>query len=478
MQSIKLVVIDPIWDADKIIKEISVTHKVPEILIKSLFELNRKTGVDSQFLLDLEIQVISFIQKENVDSWKLTPMNSYYRLLTHKLAEYYQLGHILANNGHSMVLFKKNTSLVNADEQTKKHAEFDASGNIKPLKFEDLEFNAGEKLSRVTLKQIWDCYKDRVAQVLNDQIASEFNQLNINTNYNEHDNDNDKREVKIMKRAMPIDSIPEPPITTSETPSSEVTKEEHYEIVKQRLEKEQENESFDEEYDENGYEINEYNDNNDSGDDANTNADVNANANANVNVYSHNNNNIAGNNGEIFNEPFTNGTDDGRNFRKYYYPNQMYYGSYNYGYMVPPLMPMGMSPMNSPQQQNVDMLTSPMYYMTMPSQTGVTDQREEIDSTNYYYYPPPPQMPPSGPSAYGEAMVPMLPMMYYNGNPRGNYRARGKSRGRGYGAYRGRRPLYQNAKGNVHENGNKNGNMNVNNYNDSNNTNNNDRNYD
>ncbi|GMG33133.1 unnamed protein product [Ambrosiozyma monospora] len=141
----------------EIIKLLSSHYSIPEILIKSLFNLNgRSSNVtpmqqipggqqqqqtvsdDKCFIENLESEIIGFIVKPNVDSWKLTPLNSYYRLLTHKVSEYYNLGHILSNDGYSMVLYKINTSLVNADDETKKTAKFDEDGNIKPLDFRNL----------------------------------------------------------------------------------------------------------------------------------------------------------------------------------------------------------------------------------------------------------------------------------------------------------------------------------------------------
>lgn len=156
-------------DPVDMLRELCTHYAVPEILIKSLFDLNTRNRSDGsltrsndrEFILNLEAEIIEFIMKPNVDSWKLTPLNSYYRLLTHKLAEYYNLGHILSNDGYSMVLFKINTSLINADDETKKKAKFDQEGNIRPLDFRNLKFDPKEKLNRVKLAELYRNYKDR-----------------------------------------------------------------------------------------------------------------------------------------------------------------------------------------------------------------------------------------------------------------------------------------------------------------------------
>lgn len=156
---------EPSGTTQQMLHEISIHYKVSEILVKSLFEMNphNRAGVaqlsDRDFILNLETEILEFIVRQNVDSWKLTPLNSYYRLLTHKLAEYYNLGHILSNDGYSMVLFKINTSLVNADDETKKTAKFDRDGNIKPLDFRDLTFDKDAKLRQMKLSQLYEKYR-------------------------------------------------------------------------------------------------------------------------------------------------------------------------------------------------------------------------------------------------------------------------------------------------------------------------------
>lgn len=174
-------------------------YQVPNIIIKSLFDLNfnvkrpyynkygnenMKSDIEdddvSRFLLNLESQIIEFVLKSEQDSMKLNPMNSYYRLLSHQLADYYHLGHILSNDGTSMVLYKINTSLINADDETKKHAKFDQSGNIKPLDFKNLKFDPKEKLNRIKLSEIYENYSTFFKQYKT-SLANEFQNLHLNT---------------------------------------------------------------------------------------------------------------------------------------------------------------------------------------------------------------------------------------------------------------------------------------------------------
>ncbi|KAH3671907.1 hypothetical protein OGAPHI_000093 [Ogataea philodendri] len=166
-----------------IIKELSDAYDVPEILVRSLFNMNGRNNQsnlnDRKFIISLESEIIEFIMKPNVDSWKMTPLNSYYRLLTHKLAEYYNLGHILSNDGYSMVLFKINTSLVNADDETKKWAIFDNEGNIKPLDFRSIKFDPNEKLNRIQVSELFENYKSYFTANL-EREEEEERQLNKN----------------------------------------------------------------------------------------------------------------------------------------------------------------------------------------------------------------------------------------------------------------------------------------------------------
>lgn len=262
-------------------------YNIPNILIKSLFDLNnkRKTqlmgsfganggspkgsgapGDVCKFILELEAEVIEFIVKPSVDSWKMKPLNSYYRLLSHQLADYYHLGHILSNDGSSMVLFKINTSLINADDETKKNAKFDQSGNIRPLDFRNLKFDPQEKLNRIKLADLYKTYQDvfdknRYDTTSNDEaqhtmMTQNFNNLRID--FGESDR-NMNNNVRIMRRTSKK-SYPgeggstgphfakeyEPGTQSSVSEESFLSKEERYKLVKERIEKEQaENEKYD-----------------------------------------------------------------------------------------------------------------------------------------------------------------------------------------------------------------------------------------
>lgn len=60
---------------------------------------------DRMFALRLEHDITCFLDSTH-DSIELKPMNSYYRLLSHQVSDYYQLGHIVSPNGATVILFK------------------------------------------------------------------------------------------------------------------------------------------------------------------------------------------------------------------------------------------------------------------------------------------------------------------------------------------------------------------------------------
>jgi hypothetical protein len=259
-------------------------YQVPSILIKSLFGLNDKRtrnylnnnninnnvgssglGTDDvcKFILDLEAEIIDFIIKPSVDSWKMNPLNSYYRLLSHQLADYYHLGHILSNDGSSMVLFKINTSLINADDETKKNAKFDESGNIKPLNLRNLKFDPNEKLDRVKLADLFNSYKDFFIKYTknhydynninsNEQLAKHFQNLQLNANTNNLPTE--IKNVRIMQRNINssnlTDSDTKEQVFSSVSSSEfDISKEVRYKLAKERIQNENE-EDGDEENDE------------------------------------------------------------------------------------------------------------------------------------------------------------------------------------------------------------------------------------
>lgn len=61
---------------------------------------------DRQFIVDLENSILSFIES-NAESYQLRPMNSYYRLLSHQIAEFHGLKHALARaHDNCVIIFK------------------------------------------------------------------------------------------------------------------------------------------------------------------------------------------------------------------------------------------------------------------------------------------------------------------------------------------------------------------------------------
>lgn len=61
---------------------------------------------DRQFIIAMENSIISFVNS-NADSYELSPMNSYFRLLSHQIAEYHNLKHALArSHDNCVVIFK------------------------------------------------------------------------------------------------------------------------------------------------------------------------------------------------------------------------------------------------------------------------------------------------------------------------------------------------------------------------------------
>lgn len=61
---------------------------------------------DRQFIIDLENSIVSFIES-NAESYELRPMNSYYRLLSHQIADYHHLKHALAKAPNNYVIIFK-----------------------------------------------------------------------------------------------------------------------------------------------------------------------------------------------------------------------------------------------------------------------------------------------------------------------------------------------------------------------------------
>lgn len=71
---------------------------------------------DRQFVIELEDAIVSFIES-NAESYELRPMNSYYRLLSHQIAEYHNLKHALARtHDNCVIIFKGETFEKSSDK--------------------------------------------------------------------------------------------------------------------------------------------------------------------------------------------------------------------------------------------------------------------------------------------------------------------------------------------------------------------------
>ncbi|QLG73389.1 hypothetical protein HG535_0E04730 [Zygotorulaspora mrakii] len=66
---------------------------------------------DRQFVIALENSILSFIDS-NADSCELAPMNSYFRLLSHQIAEYHNVKHALARSHDNCVIVFKGHGFV------------------------------------------------------------------------------------------------------------------------------------------------------------------------------------------------------------------------------------------------------------------------------------------------------------------------------------------------------------------------------
>ncbi|CAR30117.1 Rbs1p [Lachancea thermotolerans CBS 6340] len=81
--------------------------KLTPALVAALFE----RAHDKQFIIQLENSMVEFMGSP-AEAYQLEPMNSYYRLLAHHVAEYHGLGHSLSrNNDACVVVFKGETFL-------------------------------------------------------------------------------------------------------------------------------------------------------------------------------------------------------------------------------------------------------------------------------------------------------------------------------------------------------------------------------
>ena len=65
---------------------------------------------DRLFVLQLEQQFIQFLQDPQASSLDIPPCNSFFRLLAHRLGDYYRLSHLVDNHTNAVRLFKTNES--------------------------------------------------------------------------------------------------------------------------------------------------------------------------------------------------------------------------------------------------------------------------------------------------------------------------------------------------------------------------------
>ncbi|KAI5857147.1 hypothetical protein BZA05DRAFT_167292 [Tricharina praecox] len=61
---------------------------------------------DRIFVIKLEKDIVAFIENKNCEIFDMPPINSYHRLLAHKMAEYYRLTHVADSSGASVRMFR------------------------------------------------------------------------------------------------------------------------------------------------------------------------------------------------------------------------------------------------------------------------------------------------------------------------------------------------------------------------------------
>ncbi|CDK29562.1 unnamed protein product [Kuraishia capsulata CBS 1993] len=198
---------------DPILSKICEKYRITPILYTALFNDNPN---DRHFILNLEKDLIEFIKAPASDSWRLNPLNSYYRLLTHQIAEYYTLGHILLKDACSMVIFKNNTSMVNNSKPIA------ADGLSVPSIGGESEQNAVEKLNR-----------PKLADLPNELGEAYFSNSGPAVKKEE-------KKFKIMRKgsnvdplASNVDALAEAPSTSSADPG--LSKEERYQRARERI---------------------------------------------------------------------------------------------------------------------------------------------------------------------------------------------------------------------------------------------------
>ncbi|AOA61042.1 hypothetical protein PP7435_CHR1-0624 [Komagataella phaffii CBS 7435] len=194
--------VPPRKEDDDELTSICEKYEITPILYVSLFNENPN---DRFFILKLEKDIVDFINTPAVESWKLNPLNSYYRLLTHQIAGYYNLGHILSKDGSSMVIFKKNTSKVNTEENSKnKQKAISPEERLSKTRLSNIP-------NELPNSQIFSKYKSKTFQNLigkkdNDDESSSGS-ANELKNYKKYD----KRKKFYRKSSVPPFATYQPP---------------------------------------------------------------------------------------------------------------------------------------------------------------------------------------------------------------------------------------------------------------------------
>ncbi|OLL22570.1 cAMP-regulated phosphoprotein 21 [Neolecta irregularis DAH-3] len=83
------------------------TEKLDDSLIAAL-----SNGKDRLFLLGLERSIEEFMKANTTDTLELGMMNSYQRLLAHRLGDYWRLTHVVDENGKSVIFFRSHWSKI------------------------------------------------------------------------------------------------------------------------------------------------------------------------------------------------------------------------------------------------------------------------------------------------------------------------------------------------------------------------------
>lgn len=81
--------------------------KLTPVLLIALFQKPH----DRHFIVELENGIVSFMNSD-LEFYELKPMNSYYRLLSHQIAEYHGLKHTLAKANNNCLVIYKGDSFV------------------------------------------------------------------------------------------------------------------------------------------------------------------------------------------------------------------------------------------------------------------------------------------------------------------------------------------------------------------------------